>query len=343
MSKKAPTGALLVGSVPLENSEEVFRSAASILGAHLQHIPDGETGDRLNWIGWQIAVFQQHPDLEPTPIDPEHYAPLPTSQLRAGVDPAALTFGALGYAHAALESWAVFQRLQVEGVIPENTRFQVTFPTPLAPVTSFVNISAQAAVEPAYEAAMLRELAEVLEAIPHDKLAVQWDVAVEFGILEGIWPAPFEDTLGGIVQRLVRISGHVPHDVEMGQHLCYGDYQHQHFVEPADTSRLVELANAVSAGVARPIQWIHLPVPRDRSDDAYFAPLANLDLHPETQLYLGLVHHTDGVEGTQQRIAAAQKVVTDFGVANECGFGRRPSEQVTTLMEIHREVADPAS
>ncbi len=310
-----PKGALLVGSVPLDSNEDVFRTAATILGDHLQRIPDGETGDRLNWIGWQIAVFQQHPDLEPAPVDPEHYAPLPMSQLREGVDAADLTFDALGYSKSALESWAVFSQLQADGVIPAVTRFQVTFPTPLAPITSFVHFDSQAVVETAYEAAMLRELAEVLDEIPHDKLAIQWDVAVEFGVLEGVWPVPFEDLMDGIVERIVRISGHVPSDVEMGFHLCYGDFQHQHFVEPADTSRLVELANRVSAGVERPIQWIHLPVPRNRTDDAYFAPLANLDLHSETELYLGLVHHTDGVEGAQQRIEAASKVVSEFGVA----------------------------
>lgn len=337
-----PTGALLVGSVPLENNAEVFRTAASILGDHLERIPDGETGDRLNWIGWQIAIFQQHPDLEPAPVDPEHYAPLPTSQLRESVNPEDLTFGSLGYSSAALDSWAAFEQLQKDGTIPESTRFQVTFPTPLAPITSFIHFDSQAAVEPAYEAAMLRELAEVLDAIPHDKLAIQWDVAVEFGVLEGIWPVPFDDAMGGIVERIVRISSHVPNDVEMGYHLCYGDFQHQHFVEPEDTSRLVELANQVSAGVERPIQWLHLPVPRDRTDDTYFAPLSSLELHPETKLYLGLVHHTDGVEGTRQRIEAAGKVVSDFGVATECGFGRRPSEQVTTLLEIHRDVAGPA-
>ena len=338
----APRGALLVGSVPLESSDEVFRRAASILGDHLERMPDGETGDRINWIGWQSAVFQQHPDLEPSPVDPEGGVTSPMSQIKAGVDASTLSFDSLGYSEAALESWAVFSGLQEEGVIPGATRFQVTFPTPLAPVTAFVHLSSQTAVEPAYEAAMLRELAEVLAAIPHDRLAIQWDVAVEFGVLEGIWPVPFDDLMSGIAERIVRVSGHVPDGVEMGYHLCYGDIQHRHFVEPEDTGRLVELANRVSAGVERPIQWIHLPVPRDRTDDAYFAPLAGLDLDPETTLYLGLVHHTDGIDGTRQRIAAAQKVVSDFGVATECGFGRRPGEQVSRLMEIHRAVADPA-
>jgi len=101
------------------------------------------------------------------------------------------------------------------------------------------------------------------------------------------------------------------------------------------------VANAISAGVTRTINWIHMPVPRDRSDDAYFAPLRNLKLHPETELYLGLVHFTDGVEGTRQRIATAVQYVPTFGVATECGLGRRPPETIATLLRIHSEVAAP--
>jgi hypothetical protein len=36
---------------------------------------------------------------------------------------------------------------------------------------------------------------------------------------------------------------------------------------------MVEIANAASAGVARPIQFFHMPVPKGRTDDAYFTPL----------------------------------------------------------------------
>ena len=48
-----------------------------------------------------------------------------------------------------------------------------------------------------------------------------------------------------------------------------------------------------------PISSPHLPVPRNRTDEVYFAPLRTLRLHPETELYLGLVHYTDGIEGTR--------------------------------------------
>ncbi len=59
-----PRGVHLVGSVPLNNAEEVFRAASSTLGDRLRRVPDGETGTRTNWIGWQINFLAQNPHLE---------------------------------------------------------------------------------------------------------------------------------------------------------------------------------------------------------------------------------------------------------------------------------------
>ena len=53
------------------------------------------------------------------------------------------------------------------------------------------------------------------------------------------------------------------------------------------------------------------------------------------------MHFTDGAEGTRRRIAAAQEVGADFGVATECGMGRRNAVTIPELLRIHREVATP--
>ena len=65
-----------------------------------------------------------------------------------------------------------------------------------------------------------------------------------------------------------------------------------YYVEPVDMTDMVDMANRLSAVIARPINLIHMPVPRDRPDDAYFAPLKRLRLRPETELSLGLVRIT---------------------------------------------------
>ena len=87
---------------------------------------------------------------------------------------------------------------------------------------------------------------------------------------------------------------------------------HRHVVEPTDMADMVEFANRVSRQIARPIQLIHMPVPRNRSDDAYFAPLQRLELRPETELCLGLVHHTDGVEGAKRAAGRGEKIRRAF-------------------------------
>lgn len=63
MSDK-PASVLLVGSVPLESAEAVFRTCSQELGEYLWCLPDGEVGDRTIWVVFQAyRVFHEHPDL----------------------------------------------------------------------------------------------------------------------------------------------------------------------------------------------------------------------------------------------------------------------------------------
>jgi methionine synthase II (cobalamin-independent) len=143
---------------------------------------------------------------------------------------------------------------------------------------------------------------------------VQWD---------GRWqrkPFPGMDRVFG--EAFARLAAAVPTDVELGSHLCYGDLDAKHFIQPEDAAKMVELANLIAAYAKRPLTYLHMPVPADRDDDAYYAPLAQLKLPPGTELYLGLVHTEDGVEGTRRRMAAARGYVPDFGIASECGISR---------------------
>ena len=83
----------------------------------------------------------------------------------------------------------------------------------------------------------------------------------------------------------------------------------------------------------------HVPVPKDRADDAYFEPLNDLEIG-NARLYIGLVYHTDGIEGSLARLDVAKRHAKNFGVATECGFGRRPRDTIGHLLEIHRAVAE---
>ena len=330
-----PQGALLVGSVNYDDAETTIRTAADLPGTRLRRIPDGEVGTRFHWIMFQPDVIGRAEGIERIGEEP---IPFPAGidarglRIGEGVDAASIELPPLGYAAAAIESYAVF------------TRLQVSLPTPLAVISSFFHGDDRAAIEPVYTSAIVRELDRILAAIPHEDLAVQWDVASEMGIIgcaagygsvmEAWWPG---DPFDGLVSRLVALVDAVPADVEVGVHLCYGDAGEKHFFEPRDAGNLVRYANAVVAVSDRPLTWLHLPVPIDHDDEAYFAPLAGLA--PVDELYLGLVHREDGAEGAARRIAAAIPFAPEFGVATECGIGRAPAGSTEGILRTHAEIA----
>src|SRR5205085_12002619 len=108
ISDQQPRGVHLVGSVPLQSAEEVFRTSSSPLGERLRRIPDGETGTRSDWIGWQFAVLARTPQLVTVPPVPGRYAARPHVELNPTGDPSMLAFGPLGYADAAIGSYYIF-------------------------------------------------------------------------------------------------------------------------------------------------------------------------------------------------------------------------------------------
>jgi hypothetical protein len=132
----------------------------------------------------------------------------------------------------------------------------------------------------------------------------------------------------------------VPADADLGFHLCYGDLDGKHFVEPQDTGKMVELANLIVESAGRSVAFMHMPVPVARDDEPFFAPLRGLKLGADTELYLGLVHASDGVAGTKRRMAAARKYAPEFGIATECGMARaRTPDLVHDLIRVHAGAA----
>ena len=51
----------LVGSVPMANAQDVFARVSAALGARVKRLPDGETGERGDWITWLEPVFAENP------------------------------------------------------------------------------------------------------------------------------------------------------------------------------------------------------------------------------------------------------------------------------------------
>jgi hypothetical protein len=319
-------GVHLVGSIGLDTVEDIFRVVGKELGPHLRRVPDGEVGGRRLWISWQYPLLRASVFLRPDPsgaVRATNRFQLLT--LAEGVAPSDVRFGELGHAREARASYLDFVTARDNGELPKGIRFQVCLPTPFAAAGSVVVADALAAVEAAYERAMIAEVAALCRHIPHRDLCIQWDVCNEMVV----WDGQKSDAVPHageprekLVERMQRLCAGIPDDVELGLHLCYGDFGARHFVEPKDAAKMVEFANALSKAIAHPLAYIHMPVPMSRSDDAFYQPLRDLKLDPATQLYLGVVHAGDGVAGAKARIAAARRYVPTFGIATECGMAR---------------------
>jgi hypothetical protein len=342
-----PRAVHLVGSVPLSDDVTVFKTVSAALGARLKRIPDGETGERSDWITWLEPAFADNPAFERSD---ELFCVHATGtariryRLKPGKTVDDVSFGNLFYADIAKASYAEFDTLKAEGAIPAHVRFQINLVPAHSVIWLFLQDELHQPLDPVYNAALKHEIDKVAATLPHDQIAIQFDVAsAVFARLQRNERNAYGRDRGEMLEKfsgiLTDLARHVPADIELMFHFCYGDSNHKHVIEPHDMGDLVDMANRLSADIERPITLIHMPVPRDRDDDAYFAPLARLRLQPETELALGLVHYTDGVAGTRRRLATAARHVANFAIATECGFGRRDPATIPELLRIHAEIA----
>lgn len=353
-SSNAARGAHLVGSLPHADADSGFEDVAKILGQHVVRIPDGETGPRKTWALWQFGVVSSDPNMEADPNEEPRPYPawvdgkpgvvqLHPFRFKASADLDSIHLNTT-YAEHALASYARFAELKKQGKIPAATRFMVALATPLAIGAPHVSPSALPDFLKVYERSLIADLGKIVAGIPADQLSIQWDIAVEVIMLEGAFglSVPKEEFEEATLAQMERLFAAVPEAVEMGFHLCYGDPDGKHVVEPKDMGLMVGLANKIITRSPRSVAFVHMPVPIDRDDDAYFAPLTDLKQPADCKLYLGLVHLEDGEAGTQSRIATASKFARDFGVATECGMGREPLDQAAQLLSIHANCALPS-
>ena len=342
------TGVHFNGSVNLPDAETVMREISSRIPNGVRRMTEGETGERNYWVFFQRQKFAAMPEFEEAPV-PEtggDYERIPVLRLAAGVAPESVSWPDIGYANAYQSSFDTFRRLQDDGIIGPDTRMQLQFPTPIAALSMVSPEDAQR-LAPHYATALFADLQHALDRLPHDRIAVQWDVAVEIGLLTGGFPVqapPFEVIVAGLAACLDQ----VPDDVPVGVHLCYGDYQHAHFVEPESIALQVQLVNALTDATRRPPAFAAFTVPQGRNDAAYFEPLRELRADPATELAFALVpyHPDDQPSGTTAEqaklidtyLGESPGGVRDWSVCTECGMGRVDRADIPRLLDLHREI-----
>lgn len=346
MTPRVKSEMLLVGSLPASSTDDALRAGAELFGDMVFALPDGETGPRAAWVGYERErLCRPHPDVvlvaetaSPTGV-PRHAYETPVFALRDGV--AEIRFDAWPRIDDAIAGYARFRVLRHAGVIPAGLRFQVGLPFPQSALNAFkadygrdYPVAARA-----YEDLVERELARLCAAVPPGELAIQWDCAYETQDIERVlaWtPEGAWERFAGPVTRLTRL---IPDEVLVGYHLCYGTFPEWPMYEARDYGVLVRMANFAVAHSGRPVDWLHLAGPRYlRSEDrSFFRPLADLEPGP-ARVFLGIVLPIDGEPGLARRHATASRYLKDFGVAMYCGFGRQPGQDGAETMREHRRV-----
>jgi hypothetical protein len=337
---------LLVGSLPADSTEEALRAGAEMFGELVFALPDGETGPRQAWVGYErerlcrpaqgVEVIAE--SASPTGI-PRHAYETPVFGVRPGIEE--IRFGTWPRIDDAIASYATFCDLRDQGVIPDGIRFQVGLPFPASALNAFKHDFAHAypIAERAFEELVARELVRLTQAIPPSELAIQWDCAYETQDVERVIAWTDEggwERFAGPVQRLAPL---VPDEVLMGYHLCYGTFPEWPMYEARDYAVLVRMANFAIAHSGRTVDWLHLAGPRYlRSEDrSFFRPLTDLEPGP-ARVFLGIVLPIDGEPGLHRRHATASRYLEDFGVAMYCGFGRQRGFDGPETMREHRDV-----
>ena len=223
-------------------------------------------------------------------------------------------FDDLAYGGYAIDSYAVFKRLRDEGVVPEGVRFQMSLPAPHSAIDGFLEDNTQwPELYAAYVEGIRREIAKALEVIPAGDLVIQWDAAWEFVDMAmgdrnyfAFWPKlSAEEKFQRHAEQLDELWQGIPDETLLGYHWCYGTWGGWPMTAMEDLDLCVRMSNEAKKRTGRRLDYVHMPVIR-QPDEAFFAPLDDLDIG-DTKVFLGIVHHTDGIEEFRRRRDLARK------------------------------------
>src|SRR5260370_33352602 len=112
--------------------------------------------------------------------------------------------------------------MQKAGAIPANVKFQISIPTPIAPTYNNMVPSDRPGLLPALTQHFIGEVGKIANALPNDRIALQWDVCQEVLAWEGYYETGPVDFRSATIDFLTRIGDAFPAGIGPGHHFCYG-------------------------------------------------------------------------------------------------------------------------
>jgi hypothetical protein len=342
------------GTVPLQNAREVFAWVGETVGSRARLVTDGETGEYRSQWSPHLPWLASNPSLEPAP---PRYEGVPNYRVRDG---AVATFEPFEFGEWARASHEELRRARDAGVLPEQAKLLVTMPFAVDALAIYSDEGAFPAILGAYVEQSRASVEEMAATIPNEDLAIQWDIpyaAVDWSggdvTILGWKPLGRDETLDLLLEH----AAWAPPEVEVGFHLCFGDggsapddvmFDDGSVPEArTDASGLTELANALVAGCARKIDFLHLATYDHWLEAKHYLPLRELKLDPDTEVTLGVINMrrdnhvpvAEGMERARQRVAAAREAIgPTFGISTSCGLGRYTPDEFEAATALYREL-----
>lgn len=335
----------LVGSLPGQTPAEAMRTALDILGPRLRSLPDGETGERRNWVISIVEGLAQHPDLELKKRgDWSDYDHLPVLRVRRGHT----LYGAnldFGHVAAVTESYPVFRELAESAGRPDLV-FQEGVPGDFDLAMFTLGPAGALRHRRAFTEATLTEIREV-GAITGPGTLFQVEVPAELVLLAKS-PPQVRPALAKVLARptIGLAAGSAP-GTHFAVHLCLGDMNNKAFGTMRDVAPLVALSNAVVRGWPhnQPLDYIHAPfAAADQpatTDPGFYAPLTDLKVPTGIRFAAGFAHESQTLaDQVTIRNVIEDRIGRTVDVSAACGLGRRSFEDGRRVLERTAELLD---
>lgn len=332
-----------MGSLPGPDPATAIATALDTLGPFLRTLPDGETGDRRNWVISIVDGLRDHPDLElAKPGDWSDYDKTPVMKVRRGRQ----LFGAnldFGHVAAVTESFPVFQQA-VMSAGRGDLAFQEGVPGDFDLAMFTLGPVGALRHRRAFTEATLTEIRRVGDITGRTTL-FQIEVPVELVLLAKAPPAARPALAALLARNVTRLAAAAPEGTRFGVHLCLGDMNNRAFGTMTDVSPLVLLANAIVSGWpdGRQLDLLHAPfAAADQPatvDPSFYAPLARLQVPTGVRFAAGFAHESQPlVDQLTIRSIIDEHLGREVTIAAACGLGRRDEDAGRAVLDRTAEL-----
>ena len=333
----------VVGSVPVGSTKDALALLGEELGERLgPTVPDGQPGDRRNWIYRIVEGLRHHPQLELVRDGSwRDYSDIPAFRVRRG---RRMRWVDLDYLAIFERSWPDF----LEFNSSESRTFQVAIPSPagLAYVAFGMSPARTAPNVATFRDATIREISAI-HTRANGEVVFQLELPIELKIIARLPLAAREVMAGRLAAEVLRLVTSAPRGARFGLHLCLGDLRQRALADPANAGTAVLLANAIMADWApdRSLEYVHVGLaagsrPPTLEPD-YYAPLRTLWIPPEVRFIGGFIHEKRSIaELMAIRDELEHLLGRTVDVAASCGLGRRDLEAARHNLRLAREVTE---